>query len=710
MRMRAPAVALSMLVLAVAAAAQPLPQLQAWALEAAPSLRLAELEAQAQQQRLEAAQAGGSTSFIAGASVADAREAVTDTAVRDYRRAGVQAGLRWSLLAANRAREQATGEARAGLDSARLRAAQARTELLERLRTAYVDAHFAAERAAYGAAFLQGEPRTRRWMQRRRGEHLLLEADRLAFASMFGVAARERSRALAARDEALRWLRRLTGRPLDGFASTLPVADDACPSLDAALAGAAQRPAVALAAAQVQAQRERLQRAGALDMELGLSLTQSLTRDLGGPGGRASVVALDLSIPLGADRARQAQRAAATTELARAQLLLDERTADDRMAVVQAHDALRLRRDDASSGEQQFAAAREAWRVARLRAHGPDGDGLARELQARYALYQAAVAFSQARQRRLQTQLAWQALADGRRCEGAAPTAPQAGAAASAAPAALAAPDDAAWTPQALRAALGGAAVAAAARSSDGRWLGWYVWQADAWLTRAPWDALPGETGTLALSFSPAQLEHLGTEAQAQRLRDLLDEAHRRGFAVHWLLGEPTWVLPDARSRLLALLRRLSGFAFDALHLDLERSQLPPAQQADWSGQLLETIAAVHRSAPWPLVLTTHHREFADRGFVGQLAQAGLAEGVAMVYASAPGRALQLARTLAGAELPLSLAQSIEPELPAQESSARLGRRGSLALWRQLEPQLRSEAGVDGIFVQSWETFEQASP
>lgn len=694
--MRAAALALLCL-LAAGATAQPLPLLQAWAREAAPQARLAALDLEVQQHRLQAAEAGGSARFVAGASLADAREAVTDTAVRDYRRGTVQAGVRWSLLAAAREREAASGDAHQALAAARLRGVQAQQQVAERVRTAYLDAHFAAQRAAYGEAFLRGEAAARRWLLRRTRAHLLLEPDRLAFAAMFDQALRERTRELGAHDDALRSLRRLTGHALDGFSSETPTADAACLTLDAALAGAAQRPAVALAAADVQARRERLQRAGALDIDAGLSLAQSVSRDIGGPGGRAAVVALDISVPLGAGGVRDAQRAQATAELSRAQLLLQERQLDDRAAVEQASDVLRLRRDDVASAARQFEAAWAGWRVASARAQQLDGDVLERELRARHALYQAAIADSQARQRELQARLVWLAYAPDGQCTIGA-SAPHG--------------DDGGAAPPALQAALDGAAVAAAAQRQrrDDHWLGWYVWQADHWLDDAPWDALPPATGRLALSFTPALLEHLARAPQAERLRRLLDDAHRRGLAVQWLLGEASWVLPEARPRLLALLAPLASMPFDALHLDLERSQLPPDQQAAWHDRVLDTVADVRRVVSWPLVLTTHHREFADSRFVQRLHDTGLSEGVAMVYASSPERAEAVARSLVGGPLPLAVAQSIEPELPASESTARLGRRASLAQWQQLARQLGDSAGFDGIVVQSWEAFQRASP
>jgi hypothetical protein len=118
----------------------------------------------------------------------------------------------------------------------------------------------------------------------------------------------------------------------------------------------------------------------------------------------------------------------------------------------------------------------------------------------------------------------------------------------------------------------------------------------------------------------------------------------------------------------------------------------------------------VSRTVSWPVVLTTHHREFADTRLVERLQEAGLSEGIAMVYVSDPSRAEQILRPLLHGGLPLALAQSIEPELDAEESSARLGRAQALSRWQRLSAALASQPYFDGVWVQSWEAFIKARP
>src|SRR5690606_18869980 len=131
------------------------------------------------------------------------------------------------------------------------------------------------------------------------------------------------------------------------------------------------------------------------------------------------------------------------------------------------------------------------------------------------------------------------------------------------------------------------------------------------------------------------------------------------------------WVLPAHRQDLLDLLARLRALPFDGLNLDLERSQLPSADQPLWDDAVVETLQAVRAAVPWPLGLTTHYRELQSPAFAQRIAAAGVSELVAMIYVSNPVRATDIARPLLQGPvgLRLALAQSMESTLPPEESS-----------------------------------------
>ena len=193
-----------------------------------------------------------------------------------------------------------------------------------------------------------------------------------------------------------------------------------------------------------------------------------------------------------------------------------------------------------------------------------------------------------------------------------------------------------------------------------------------------------------------------------QRLQSTLDEAHGQGLQVGLLLGDPAWIEPAGRQGLLNLLGQLQGLPFDALHLDLEVEQLgwpvPDSRLQDW----LDTLAAVASLNPWPLELSSHHRWFAEPA-AGQtcvpcaLPQRGVQQVSLMIYTRNAERSAELAEQIAQRwpALRFRLAQSVEPQLPAEESWAGVPPRQlqqQVERWRvRLQP-----VGVTGIDWQDW--------
>ena len=160
------------------------------------------------------------------------------------------------------------------------------------------------------------------------------------------------------------------------------------------------------------------------------------------------------------------------------------------------------------------------------------------------------------------------------------------------------------------------------------------------------------------------------------------------------------------------MLAPLRSLPWDGLNLDLERSQLPAPEQPNWDRNAIDTLHAVRAAVPWPLALTTHYRELQAPGFAQRVRAAGATELVAMVYASNPVRAADIAASLlqGASGLRLAVAQSMERSLTPEESSHGVGKAAALKRWRALAQTLASQPGFGGIVVQSWEEFKEARP
>jgi hypothetical protein len=669
--------------------AQGLPELEQLARSGSAQVRLAQEEAALRQHRLEAAEAQRGGRFFGGASLHDTREPVTDNVVRDYRRGSAVVGARWPLLEGAEAQERVRTEARGAADMARIRQQQTEDEAVLQMRLAYIDHLRSGERLKLAEGLLQLEPAAAPRLAARTGQLLLLEADRQALQSIFETARRDAARQRALRDEALARMRRLSGSPLATVPDTPPGWNLSCVASPATVLGGARSHAEA--ASVELSVREALrdqQRWNGIDA--GVSLTQSVSRDIGASSGRSTGVSVDLSIPFGWRELRDARRAEAQSAVRRARLELDAAREAEAAAREQAIADWRVREADVRAYVQRLDAAWEALRVAELRAKRLEGDVLEKLVQTRHGLYVAGVEMSDALQRlqRAQAQL----LAFVAPCEGTAPAL---------APASLA------LIPAALAASPG-------QKTESALRLSWFAWDAAPWLAEptAQLNRLPAQSERVLLGLNAAQLRALSdTEARA-RLQTLLQQAHARGIRVELLLGDPEWVLPAGREALLALLKPIATLPLDGLNLDLERSQLPQAQQAAWHAGLIDTLQAVQRAVPWRLALTTHDRDLQDSSFNRRLAAVGVDELVPMIYVTDKARTVQRTRAVldAAAGLPVLLTQSIETALPAGSSLHRLGREGALSALRDIASQLAATPGFAGIAVQSFEDYLNTPP
>jgi hypothetical protein len=102
-----------------------------------------------------------------------------------------------------------------------------------------------------------------------------------------------------------------------------------------------------------------------------------------------------------------------------------------------------------------------------------------------------------------------------------------------------------------------------------------------------------------------------------------------------------------------------------------------------------------------------HPRDAELEGLLQRLQEAGLNEVTFMAFITNPQRvAAMLAPVFQRhPRLRFSVAQSVEPILPKEESYAHLSRNAGVTAWRELADRLRNEPNFSGIFIQSLEDF-----
>ncbi|MDE2389557.1 MAG: TolC family protein, partial [Betaproteobacteria bacterium] len=252
----------------------------------------------------------------------------------------------------------------------------------------------------------------------------------------------------------------------------------------------------------------------------------------------------------------------------------------------------------------------------------------------------------------------------------------------------------------------------ASAQVSSGRFAA-YVWNFDRLIAQPDlWKKNQAvEIDRFLVSLDERQISVAA--AKPARLKKFLLDAHRRKKKVEWLLGDPDWILPAQRGKLLQLVKKLSGIDFDGLHLDIEPDQLV----AELSGKarleaLIETVRQVSAISPWPVGISIHPRYLTSAASFDlcvpcELKAKGVNEITVMYYATNPAVIAAALKPVMSQypDLSFSLAQSLESGLGAENSYAHKPKATFNQAMKQLQEQLRAP-NFTGLVIQSWQDLE----
>lgn len=179
------------------------------------------------------------------------------------------------------------------------------------------------------------------------------------------------------------------------------------------------------------------------------------------------------------------------------------------------------------------------------------------------------------------------------------------------------------------------------------------------------------------------------------------------------LLGDPNWILPDERKKLLEIIKQLRGVNFSGLHLDIEPDQLEVRlEDKERLEEFVETIHLAKIVSPWPVGVSIHPRYLVQESSSGmcvicQLQQIGVTE-IAVMYYSLNRQNIIAALKPAMNNYPslvFSLAQSLERKLGPDNSYVHKPRQFFDNAMTQLQNQLQAP-NFRGIIIQSWQDWE----
>jgi hypothetical protein len=663
----------------VAFALPPLEQLET-RIELSPAVQLAERAYESTRDSLSAGRIGLGVSAFGSVGYAHNHDIIDPLHSWTYNQGVAGGGLSVPVLGSRLQLEDSLSEQQVQLLQLDARRELQRRELLARLRKAYGDYWQGQRLELLARNYLQDEATLERVVALRTRAGLLLDADRLELLSGFSLARRDQTAGGADREVALGLMRELTAQDLDGGIAVRPLVPAACVrNLDASDDWADSDPELA-GLRKVVSLRETSPRDSALypvqsNVQLGYQTREDMPT---GQRGGSTVLSWSFQVPVEYGSQRRLLARAAAAQLSRARLEYEIR----RQELQQQRRELIVRaavlEQTAQFAATRLAAADAAVEERNLRAVKLEGD-VAEQLQrARMQHYGAAKALVEADR----AMVYW--YADWARFE----TTPCQPAPGNAGPQ-LHPPEDvtaarAATTARAASLRTAAQAfdpgiVQAATEVAANRAL--YMWRSAEWLNFA---------GTALGERKFAQMHSAGIarlliSLDAEQVRRAMAEpsplvravrsTHEHGLRVELLLGDPGWIRPEQRGRLLAIIDGLKSVPFDGLHLDLEPEQIDPAADKlpALLGLLAQTLAAASAASPWPLALSIHPRDLEVRVGESSFAEMLLRLRVSptiMVYVANPERAVAIAEPLLGhyPQLSFSVALSLEKSLGPQES------------------------------------------
>ncbi len=230
----------------------------------------------------------------------------------------------------------------------------------------------------------------------------------------------------------------------------------------------------------------------------------------------------------------------------------------------------------------------------------------------------------------------------------------------------------------------------------------------------------------LYFSLNAAQIQKFLQEKDETLPQFILD-LYQEGLETEILLGEPTWIFPKARKKLLEILSLLEERLYplvQTVHLDIEPHALSGFAQnrKEYERLYLETLAEIRKNTPFALVVDVPLYFFREkvfwRGKEALLIEhlSPLVNGVVVMnYLGEPRlferRAKEVARMLEERGLPYWIGLSIERDVPAEETLHGLSKPTLRRFLREELFEISSSYLFRGLAVQNFkELKDYASP
>jgi outer membrane protein TolC len=660
---------------------------------------------------------------------------------RDYDALQGRVGLSYPLLGSYEkdVRDIDASAGKVQEKSVRAEAARALAGLM--LESAYADYWAAQDSLTIVNAYLASEPVVMPGLRMRRQQHLMLESDSLAKQQEYDEVRSDRLRFERARRQARERLNRMTGRSLGEFeASELDLPAIPAMPMDTLLL---KYPDLAAIAANRKSMEMQLDHSDWYGVDSNVEVSQSGVQDLSASQTGGTLYAgVTLNAPLGVLGARRAERQRIQAEINGLNLRYKERSEELSAQVQNAEETFSQLQSELDSHIHRTQATTQALREAMLRGQALRSPGLESLTGRLHDHYRSALSEIDTRLKRWQAHIdlrGYAYLASDDHLQPTPSTVDRASELADPIQQAnrllgggikvseTDAQPDSRDTVQDVTPMLGnigrqpGEKLAQASETGPKLYvkggLSTWAWNSQELLSAAQssdaesllWSRLR-QLSINRLYFSMSSDQIQAAASNPASMTAFLDAARNHGVAVELLLGEPTWIVPSNRIRLVEIIRSLRAFKFSGLHLDIEPDQIysQPLTQSQFNNWMAVYQAASAES-PWPIAADIHPRYFRDAAYSSwhvatRLRAAGVKEADLLVFNANPQAVANIAMPImtSASQLLFRIGQSVEPELDSTLSHSNQSPAALQATLQQLQKLLAVPSNFLGIGVQSW--------
>ena len=598
---------------------------------------------------------------------------------------GYTAGLSYPLLGTQTAQQKRITEAQKQLETSKFDFETVKRQALQDLRQSYLDLWVSQQQIVLARSYLSHWAQTSKTLSSRKNAGLILSSDEKDFQAGFAEVEAQKDLALHLNALAKKTIVYLTGVPLVELNKVDP--PNFLIKLNPDPDRASRQPELQAAKLRLDIQKQYASKADWEGIEASMDLTYNDGRQYWNPTVPSSnaLVAFNVRIPLDLAKYQKGAREETQANLEKLRIESEEREA---RYVIDSETALMNYRQAINAykvSEIERSAAKRAFEERTLRAQSIAGDALEKMMQARFTYYKAA---SKQLNNWRQGQLTSIQLAS------------------------LGFPLEAYSKPSSSPIESGLEQQDPPLKNgivSFGIPTGVYVWNSaqaisDPQTLIQEWQRFGIQKVLIGLSS-----KQLADPFLSPSLTELVLIANRSQIKVEVVLGDPYWILPEGRTKLTDLLKRLSGLPIGGFNLDLEIEQLPQWNQNrdQLTQEWFATLTAASASTSIPVGATFHHRHIDIPNIKSKLQDANIKNVAIMIFTTNQSRVLELtAQARKNLEdIPYAIVQSVERELPSSESYATSGLNPLIKLSKQLKKQ-----GATGLLIQSWSNLKTLSP